>query len=313
MTYLISKRIYFPEAIKRLAEGSFEHVTSRVEAEVRKNALRLFGEQIEAKVVGTFPGYAVAVADNGKAVRFRFEDTEGSIRIGLYEAIQVDSIPAEQRYTLAQTESNKVAELLQSGQLVEARAKLKGLTRLVDGRSPVHDEQLVDAIIGFRKIDRPWRQAFSIKADEIRRSMLDEATQIAKDRIEAKFKSLLNGAVAEDQIDTYRELVTDCLEKLQVRTATLQSEVVSALQALRDKPCTDANVSKLLAFGDDLADDLASTDKTIRESLARILRTESRAKLHDVLAEDFRDRELSGRFVIKMSKRLSSQRLVDAS
>lgn len=301
MTYLKTNHPSLSEAFQHLTVGSFEQLLSRVEAAVRAQAVTLFGESVEATVVSTFPNYGIAVA-NGKTVRFRFEDKDSKIHILAHEAIDTPKNTSECRASFARAESRKVADLFVSGDLTEAKSKLRHLSQLVDERFPTQDAQIVESMIGFRRADRPWKQVFRTKSDEIKRLVLDEASKIENDLSGAKFRSLYNGSIERDRIDTYRDLVTESIDKAIKHTDSLHKGVSAALTSVAGS--SDSVVSSFTAFAKDLAEDLRAVSKTLQEAKARVFQTEYRAKLFDSLMEDFRDRELASLFISKMSRRL---------
>jgi hypothetical protein len=302
--YLISNRYVSSAELQRVTAGSFEEQTRKLESAIVAESARIFGAKTEAKVIGTYPTHAVILAEDGRCVRLRYEIKDGVTKILGHESMKVESVTPEQKYDLLKTEATQAARSFAKGDLTEAKARIKDIVKLVDSRSIHRDAQLVDAMVAFRRDDRPWKEAFREKADTIRRLVLDEVSEINKDRIQPKFSSLNDGGVKLSEVDKYRELVIESLKKLDEHCGCLYKQVTDAVIAARAKGINDPAVRAYLAFGDDLGDDLRSTQKTASEALKRITRTECLGKLHDALAADFGDRETASRYVVKMSKRL---------
>jgi hypothetical protein len=306
--YLIANRYVSSAELQRITAGSFEELTRKIESVVLAESARFFGAATPVRVIGTYSTHVVVLAEDGRSLRVRYETKDGLIKILGHEAVKAESATAEQKYDLLKSEAIQAARSLVKGDLAEAKTRLKDIVQLVDSRSIHKDAQLVDAMVAFRRSDRPWKEAFNEKADTIRRLVLDEVSGINKDRIQPKFSSLNDGGVKASEIEKYRDLVIESIKKLDEHCGCLYKQVTDAVIAARAKGIHDPTVKAYLTFADDLADDLRSTQKTASEALKRVTRTESLGKLHDALATDFGDRETASRYVIKMSKRL-----VDAS
>lgn len=298
---LISNRYVPTGEVKRITVGSFEERARLIESAVNSDAVRLFGTQVESKVVGTFPGHAVVLAEDGACVRVKYEINGNVAKLLSFDRV-ADTV--ESRHSFLNVQAKEAATLLSQGRISEAKAVIKHLATLVDSASPQQDDQIVDAMISFRRADRPWKATFREKADTMRRLVLDEAGEIHKDRIQPKFKSLHNGTLKSSEVDRYRDLVIESIKILDTRTTRLQEQVESAIGAVKALKIEDPSVGSYLSFSHDLADSLQSNHKTITEGLRRVKRTDSLGKLHDSLAEEFSDCEVASRYVISMSKRL---------
>jgi len=301
---LISNRFIPTEEVRRLTAGSYEHLISRIEAAVRADSVRLFGAKIEASVVGTFPGNAIVLAEDGRFVRVKYEDKNEALKILSHESVSVPSFAPSEMDGYLKSESQKAADAFVKGDVDGALQKLKGLVRFVENKDPTREVQIVDAMVVFHRSDRPWKQTFNEKADTIRRMMLDELASIHEDRLHVKFRSLYDGSVGEADLETYRELVIESLNKIVARADALRKQVSATVISAKARKIDDEAVTSLIAFGENLNEDLGSTKKSVREATQRVRRVENLGKLHDAFAEDFRDRELAGRFVVKMSQRL---------
>jgi hypothetical protein len=301
---LISNRYIPTEEVRRLTIGSYEHLIARIDEAVRSDAARLFGAKIEAHVVGTFSGYAIVLAEDGRFLRIKYDEVKGSVRVVGHEMLKVASYSPDELGSYLKSESQRAVDSLLRGNVEEALSRLKGLTRFVE-RRPTHDEpQIVEAMATFYRSDRLWRRVFQEKADHIRRMVLDEITAIHEDRLQVKFRSLYDGSVSATDLESYRELVIENLNQIGERTDNLLRQVTDAAREAKGRKDGEAVVTSLFAFADDLVEDLRSVKKTASESTRQLTRVDCLGKFHDTLAEGFRDRELASRFVIKMSKRL---------
>lgn len=298
---LISNRYVPTGEVKRITVGSFEERTRLIESAVSSDSVRLFGMQVESKVVGTFPGHVVVLSEDGKCVRVKYEINGHAAKLLSFDRV-ADTV--EERKNLSNTQAKEAATLISQGRISEAKSVIKHLAALVDSASPQQDDQIIDAMISFRRADRPWKATFREKADTMRRLVLDEAGEIHKDRIQPKFKSLHNGTLKRNEVDRYRDIVIESIKILDTRTTRLQEQVESAISAVKELKIEDPSVGSYLNFAHDLADSLRSNSKTVTEALRRVKRTDSIGKLYDSLAEEFGDCEIASRYVTSMSKRL---------
>lgn len=299
---LISNRYVPTGEVKRITVGSFEERARLIESAANSDSVRLFGVQIESKVVGTFPAHAVVLSEDGKCIRVKYEINGNVAKLLSFDRVAVDTV--EERKNLSNTQAKEAATLLSQGRISEAKAAIKHLVALVDSTSPQQDDQIIDAMISFRRADRPWKATFREKSDTMRRLVLDEAGEIHKDRIQPKFKSLHNGTLKSTEVDRYRDLVIESIKILDTRTTRLQEQVESAIGAVKELKIEDPSIGSYLNFAHDLADSLQSNHKTVTEALRRVKRTDSLGKLYDSLSEEFGDCEVASRYVTSMSKRL---------
>lgn len=296
---------YFPDAeVNRLTVGSYEQLSSRVEAAVRNEAVRLFGQKVEVAIGATFASHAMVFSEDGRVLDVQFEDVRGTIKIVSFAAPKVAELAStDSRRAHVQTESKHIAELLTKGSLDEATSRLKALSSLVEGKSPHHDEQIVSAMIAFRRSDRPWKATFHEKADTIKRLVLDEAEKIQKDRIQIKFRSLYDGTVARSDLGKYSDLVETAIKDIGARASELRNQLASQVSTARAETA-DPSIVQLWGFAEDLIEDLRLVSNTLTEALRRVSRTDCLGRLHDALAQDFINQELAARFVLKTAQRL---------
>jgi hypothetical protein len=104
------------EDIRKLSNGSFEHLIARLVEAVQESSPRLFGERVETRVVATFPGHAIVLSASSKAVRVRFdEDSNGDLRITGHEQVPLKVYSEENLEAFVQEEAEQVVKGLLSG------------------------------------------------------------------------------------------------------------------------------------------------------------------------------------------------------
>ena len=301
---MISNRFIPTEEVRRLTIGSYEHLIARIEEAVRSD-VRIFGSKVEARIVGTFTGYAIALAEDGRFARVKYDEVQGAIRVLGHEMLKVPSYaPGKELNGYLKTESLKAVESFMSGDAAGAMARMKELGRFVERTPAQNDAQVTEGLIAFHRSDRPWKQVFRDKADHIRRTVLDEIASISEDRLQVKFSSLYDGSANEADLEKYRELVIENLNKIGERADGLLQQLVAAC-AVQSGSVQTPVVTSLFAFADDLVEDLRTVKKVAHESGRQMERVDCIGKLHDSLAADFQDRVIASRFVLKMTQRLS--------
>jgi hypothetical protein len=288
--------------------GSFEQLVVRVEEAVKAASIDIFGEHLEVELVGTFQGYALVLAEDGRAARVKWNGDSGAIELVHHELIQISSFGRDEVGSYLKTEAKKAIRSLAKGEVSEAMEKIKSLLPYIN-QVPVDRPEAIETLISLHSGDRSWKRFFVEKADVIRRTILDEAESLQRDRLHPKFRALYGGVIAESDLETYKEVVFESLENVSVRAQTLSNQIIAAVGIAKQKSISgehSALVTSLFAFADDLVHDLSSVKKTVTEAVRLTKSITPLSKLHDALAGDFHDREVAGRFVIRMCERLGN-------
>lgn len=300
---------FFPtEEVRNLTVGSFEQLVVRVDEAIRSASAQIFGSDVVVELAGTFHGYAIVLAEDGRGARVKWEDDKGVIRIVHHELISIQSYGNDDVGEYLKTEARKAARSFVSGDVDSAVNRIKTLLPFLP-KIPVDRPQAVESLLALHSADRAWKRLFAEKADVIRRLMLEEIKAIHEDRLRPKFRSLYDGKVTESDLETYRDVVIDSLNNVAKRSDSLAAEVSCAVQKAKEKQIKDTDesvVTSLFAFADDLRHDLCSVRKTATEAVRFTKNVTSLSQLHDALVSDFQDREVAGRFVIKMCERLGN-------
>ncbi len=299
MTESISNRFIPTEEVRRLTVGSYEHLVARVEEAVRAEAARLFGASGGTRVVGTFPGYAIVMVED-RFFRVKFDEVLGRVRVTQPEALKVASYSKDDLGGYLRSESLRAVTSFRNGAVDDAFGRLRELVRLIEPSQ--NDAAVVEAMIALHKTDRSWKKVFEVRGDEIRRMVLDELSSINEDRLRIRFRSLYDNPTKDQDLESYRASVTSALARLAERADDLVNKIVSVRE---EEQAAVPAVASLFSFTDSLVEDLRVVGKTATGS--RMTRVDCLGRLHDALAEDFHDRELAGRFVIKMIKRLNAR------
>lgn len=291
--------------LNRLAVGSYEHLISRLETTLLSEGAKIFGSKGPTRIVGTFPGYAIVAAEDGRYARVKYDDAKGQIRILAHEDFKASPEPSQDSSFLKEEASRAVEEFAQ-GDVQSSLDRLRGLIPLV---RRVDEEKILEVTLAFCNADRPWKRIFVEKSASIKRLILDEISSIHQDRLQSKFGSLYNGTTVKDGLESYRNLVLDNLKDVETRTDSLLSKVSKVsneLAALRVETEDMETVSGFNDFSRDLKADLIRTKSVLSTVRPRLSKVDVLARLHDTLAESFHDLELASCFVVKMFNRLQA-------
>lgn len=300
---------FFPtEEVRSLTVGSFEQLVVRVDEAIRSSVAEIFGESIAVELAGTFHGYAIVLAEDGRGARVKWEDDKGVIKLVHHELIQIRSFRQDDVGDYLKTEAKKAVRSLAKGDVAAAMERIKALLPFVQ-KIPTDRPEAVEALISLHAGDRLWKRLFVEKADVIRRMTLDDLKALQEDRLLPKFRSLYDGKVAASDLENYREVVIENLHNVSTRADNLATQVSTAVGNAKQKTVDEKHssvVTSLFAFADDLRHDLCSVGKTANEAVRLTKNITSLGRLHDALATDFHDREVAGRFVTKMCERLGN-------
>ena len=303
---------YIPlEEIKKLTAGSYEHVIAVVEKVVQENSEGIFGKAIGVRLLGTFPGFAIALSEEGSLARIQFERSDdGSVRISKHEELELPSFEKDRLEDYARSQVRQAVEAWHAGRVEEARQILAAVSPYIGEKLPrSQDEDVVESLVSAFQAERPWKQMFKERSENFRKALAaEELTRLDESRMEKKFAALYNGTISEDRMARYDEVVRSDLAYLTARVESLRDLASSSYEALRSvirsEDLAEAAVSTLALFAEDLVSDLRRLHTVITESARKLTRTDCLGKLYDVVAEGMYEYEIAGRFVSAMSTRL---------
>jgi hypothetical protein len=298
------------EEIKKLTRGSYEHVIAVVEQVVQENAEGIFGKQVGVRLLGTFPGLAIALSEDGDIARISFESTgNGSIRITKHEAVDVPQVDPNKVDDFVRSEVSRAVAEWQAGRVGAAQKIIASVAPYVGERPLMDDRDVVGKLISSFEADRPWKKLFRERSDHFRKLIGAEAlASIDNSRAARKFSTLYDGSISEDQMARYHSLVRSNLAYLSSRVESLRDLVESSYGSLRSvirsDDLEDVSVSTLALFAEDLVSDLRRLYTVLTESAKKLTETGSLGRLHDIVAEGLHEYEIAGRFVSTMARRI---------
>lgn len=300
------------EEMQKLLKGSFEHVSSKVEHAIQKDKVRIFGEDAGAvKVLGTFPGYAVAAAAPGKFARVKFEEAQnGTVKITNHELLKVPVFTNENVSEFLMGEARSVVEDWNKGNLEAAIDRARGMLPFVQERIQQSEAQIVESIVLGIRADRPWKNLYAERADEIRKFVRSELAELDQAKLTPKFERLYSGEMEAAEVDGYRDLVQSDLSYIGDRIGALEGLIAATIESVEkisDKIAEGDDHDTLvtfLSFSEDLALDLQGLKSLVSEAVRQIGAVDALGRLYDALAEELYNYEVAGRFVEQMASKL---------
>jgi len=305
-----TNRLIPVEEIKKLTRGSYEHVIAVVEQVVQENAEGIFGKQVGVRLLGTFPGLAIALSEDGDLARITFESTgEGSVKITKHESVEVPKIERDNLEGYVRSQVSTAVKAWQEGRVEEAHKIISAVAPYVGERTPMDDGDVVGSLISSFEMDRPWKKLFQERREHFQKSIGAEAiAEIDNSRMARKFSTLYDGSISEDRLSRYHDLVRADLTYLSSRVESLRDLVERSYESLRSvirsEDLEDVSVSTLALFAEDLVSDIRRLNTVINESAKKLTKTDSLGKLYDTIAEGMFEYEIAGRFVATMARRL---------
>lgn len=289
------------DAIAKLVEGSYEHLTASLDDLLQVDGTR-------RKVIATFPSHVVVAEATGKFSRVEYaQAADGSIKILATEEINIPTYSPERVTEFVFHEAEDIVAAFLTGNK-GALARLEGLVPFVteDVRRK-SEAEAVDAALAAVRGERVWRKLYTERADLIK-TVLGAVTVEA---VEPKFKLLVTGEIPVTKHEGYRELVQSDLTHLakQIEGQADSVEAGSAVVSeVKERASDDAEAAATLAvfesFASDLAADLRGMSLLVAESLKNVRGVANLGRLHDGLAAEFTNHEIAGRFVQQMAEKL---------
>jgi hypothetical protein len=302
------------QEMQRLTRGSYEQTISRLDEAVQETVESLFGEKIDTHVLGTFPGYALVAAEDGRCLRLKFEESaSGEIHFVQKEEVEVTSYAEDDLEDFLRTESEKVIELFNQGHQTEALDRLRGLSKYSDKwDSSENAEDMVETWMHTLNRNRPWKRLYEARRDKIHRSLWDSLKSLEDSRLRPKFQRLYDGSSINEDLEGYRDLVVDDLVALHERINVLKQQVQGAYATIRvtaprmEEAGEGETMTTFTAFSEDLLEDLSRINTISTEAPKQVSQVGLLGKLHDQLVERLFSMEVAGGFISQMATRLSA-------
>ena len=299
------------DVVRQLANGSFEHLSVRIDEAVERSRGMFVGED-DAQVarIATFPQYVVVGSSDGRYFRAPYEDVGGDIKILLPEQIDVPLVDEGNAIDFIKQYAISTVDAILSDNKEETRERILSLLSLHES---VEDERdVADEVVKLLSSNREWRSLYSEQRSEIAEQISDLLGAIRDRQIDPKYSPLYNGTIPEEKFENYREVVTsglslvaDKLEKIQTVAESAFYPFCEAIEGADKTSEEERTISKFVSFSEDFIEDIQS----LREHVAFAINNEKCvmciAQVHDAVAESLYDFDVVGSFIEKMASNFS--------
>lgn len=299
------------EEVRKLSHGSYEHVIAKIQTAVNESTAALFGEQIGARICGTFPGSAIVMSESGAVVRAFWEQAEdGSVKIVRHEDMKVPSFTEATVGDYVEGQVAKAVRAWEAGRVEEAQTIISEIAPYVRDRPVLDDDKVVDMLNLEFAGPRPWRKIYEAQTARIHKTVGERKMKdLAVEKGEKKFALLYGGTLNEQAQAGYRDLVKADLSYLTTRVESLRDLVEASYSGLGSVVRSEdlkgkAAIKTFVVFTEDLISDLRRLHKVLSEAGNTLAKIDSLGKLYDVVAEGLYDREVAAHFVDTMATRL---------
>lgn len=297
--------------IRRLSEGSYEHIVFQVDHLVKENVVRLFGGEMACELVGTFPTSALVLSEDGQLVRVKFERAEnGVLKLVSHGPEKVSVFTASTVEEFARKEIRRAVQAWREGRVEEAQRIIAEVAPYVDARPVREDHKIVESLIVAYRAPRPWKQLHQKRGGRIRGTLGDAAIlELQESSPRPKFGPLHDGSLQESERLGYSDLLYTDFEYLRSRVESLRDLVEESYEPLgrvvRSEEFKDEEaITTFAIFTEDLISDLRRLHQVVADAPKQIMKIESLARLYDAIVEGWSEYEIAGKFVETMSKRL---------
>lgn len=302
---------YIPvEEIRRLTLGSYENAIACVDQTAQQQAESLFGKNARVRLIGTFPGSAIVMSEEGDIRRVFYEwANDGTAKLVRSEAVEVPIFSSENVEDFVRKEVSKAVRAWSEGRVEEAQRRIADVAPFIVERPVQDDGKVVESLVVSFKAPRPWKAVYEERRSQIEEMLTPEELQeVREGHLAPKFSLLYDGQLNEEELSGYHDLVEADLSYLETRVTSLRDLVEASYSASRSVVESECKRGTELftvfrSFTEDLISDLQRIGRVVAESRRKISRIDCLGRLYDAIVEDLSDYEVSGRFVSAMCER----------
>lgn len=306
--FSIEDKIVPVEAIKKMVEGSYEQLTSRLDEAVEENR-SLFTEGVEDVArLATFRNKVIVGTADGSYFEAKFESKDGEIVFGEPSQLDVPVVSSSNAAKSVRDYSLSIVDSLMSEGVSESAGSIMQLASLQEQKQVELARDYTGEVMAALAEGRPWRQVFSEQSGEIRRQIVDVLESINDNALEAKYKPLYEtDEIPEEQFENYRGnaeadlgLASDRLEQVHhVAEAAYLPFIESVGDAELDEAEAEA-LSHFCFFAEDLIQDLQEVRGIVSDALVNEQCVMCLGHIYDSIAESLASYEMAAIFVERM-------------
>lgn len=286
-------RIISDKRLKYLTRDSFESKINKIREALDEVAV-FDGESY--KILGTFPGYVVAMSESGTGARVSYEVDNGNYLVKEWEELEFETYTDNAVADLLKTEADDVLRLWSKGSKAKALEKLESLVTLSAKVPSPTDDTLNLWQESLTKI-RQWEKVLEDKKDLISDLIGDKVVG----NLHTKFNRLYDLKQGASRLSESKELVNREVLNLRNSYRELKSEMNALQTKVSQLESSDnGSVKSLAFFVSDLVSDLERVS-TISENAPFISSVAKKAKVHDLLITKLARGSLAKSFVAEMA------------
>lgn len=216
--------VFIPEEVlNEIIKGSHEVIVGMVAEAVQESAKEKFGADV-ARVLATFPGYAIVATDKAEFYRVKYGLAQENVDFKAIEQIKLPVVTRESLGQYVSQEARKVVDdLFRVGATEDVCSRLHSLSEAVMGTGRKFTPEALEESIKSRLSTEPaWWTALQ-QNEEVLRGLRES---VEPSNIEPKFRAIMDGTIGDDELDKYRELINESLR----RVAEYVSELAKAAE-----------------------------------------------------------------------------------
>jgi hypothetical protein len=302
----------------RVTEGSYEQLISKLQEELSASSERLFGKKCSIELISTFPGYAIAMAEDGGSVRVKFEKTnDGYPKIVSHEPYDLRNFVKDPTAYLEET-SRKIVDALFEGDSNKASALTMEMLPLVEEKETLVPSDLVDVVSARFDQICAWKKAYEENLSAIHATVGADLGLVEQGRVEPKFRKLYDGSIPVEERTNYEELVNSDLISITERYEEVYKRINSVVHGMPKATIASERFSQfatssndneraLAGFALDLEEDVKQIVKVLREVRSATSDVSSCGNIHDIAARALYRYDIAARYIEIATNKLLNQ------
>lgn len=296
-------------AVKRLVEGSYEQLTSRIDAAIEENRALFVGDSdMDIARLASFTDRVVVGTAAGQYYEAKLEHIDGKVVISGPTLLDVPVIDSTNAAKAVRDYTLSAVDAILSEDVGVATGRVLELVGLHEQKQVEAARDFAGEIVAGLSGRRRWREVYAEQQEEIHRQVVDHLEAISSNHLDAKYKPLYEtDDIPEESFELYREgvmadlsVVAERLETVHSRSEEAYLPFIESLSGTEIDEGEEEVLQHFCVFAEDLIEDLGG----LREVLSGALQNEEcvmcLGQIYDAVAEALTGYEIAGRFVERM-------------
>ena len=303
--------VFIPEEVlNEIIWGSHEVTIGMVAEAVQDCAKEKFGAEV-ARVIATFPSYALVATDRSEFFRVKYGLAKEGVNLSAVESIKLPVVTEESLGDYVNQQARKVVDdLFRVGATEDVCSRLHTLSEAVIGSGKKFTPEALGEAIKSRLSTEPAWWAALQQNEKVLRGLRESVEPF----VDPKFRSIIDGTIEEDELDKYRALVDESLRKVAEYVSEMAESAALDLSDAVLKPefVSDESEAAVEEFGEfvqsycgdvcGLAEELRDAVRMFDESCLVCS-----AEIHDQVAKKLPDLQAGAQFIKDFSERFEAK------